>query len=52
VEIPKDVTRPTLLRNPTLGTIGLAAGIDNAFGQRESEPPNIVFIMADDLCYA
>jgi len=52
MEIPGDVTRRTLLRNATLGTVALASGVDNVFGQRESGPPNVVFIMADDLGYA
>jgi arylsulfatase A-like enzyme len=52
MEVPGDMTRRTLLRNTALGTIALASGIENVFGQRISEPPNIVFIMADDLGYA
>jgi arylsulfatase A-like enzyme len=52
MEIPHDVTRRTLLRSAALGTIALAADVDNAFGQRVSGPPNVVFIMADDLGYA
>ena len=47
-----DVTRRTLLRSTALGTIALASGIENLFGQTPSRPPNIVFIMADDLGYA
>src|ERR1700694_4613244 len=47
-----DVTRRTLLRSAALGTIALASGIENLFGQTVSRPPNIVFIMADDLGYA
>jgi arylsulfatase A-like enzyme len=52
VKIPTDMTRRTLLRSAALGTIALAVGVDNAFGQQVSGPPNIVFIMADDLGYA
>ncbi len=50
--IVDDVSRRTLLRNMALGTVALASGVDKAFGQRASVPPNIVFIMADDLGYA
>src|SRR5207247_4411861 len=46
-----DVTRRTLLRSAALGTLALATRIDDVFGQT-SRPPNIVFIMADDLGYA
>ena len=52
MKIPNDVTRRGLLRSAALGTVALASGVDNAFGQRASGPPNIVFIMADDLGYA
>src|SRR5450631_671839 len=52
MEIPNDVTRRRLLRNAALGTVALASGVDNVFGQRVAGPPNIVFIMADDLGYA
>src|SRR2546428_218310 len=47
-----DVTRRTLLRSAALGTIAFASGIENIFGQTVLRPPNIVFIMADDLGYA
>jgi arylsulfatase A-like enzyme len=52
MKLPKDVTRRTVLRSAAFGTITLASGIDNIFGQRAPSPPNIVFIMADDLGYA
>ena len=52
MEIPGDVTRRTLLRNMALGTLALASGIDNILAQAVSRPPNIIFIMADDLGYA
>src|SRR5690242_21608686 len=47
-----DVTRRALLRSATLGPIALASSIENVFGQTVSRPPNIVFIMSDDLGYA
>jgi len=47
-----ELTRRALLRSAALGTITLASGIENIFGQTVSGPPNIVFIMADDLGYA
>jgi arylsulfatase A-like enzyme len=45
-------TRRTLLRNGALGTIAVASGADRIFSQRVSQPPNILFILADDLGYA
>jgi arylsulfatase A-like enzyme len=52
MKIPNDMSRRTLLRGAALGSIALAVGVDKAFGQQVSGPPNIVFIMADDLGYA
>ncbi len=47
-----DITRRTLLRGAGIGALSLAAGIDKLLGQSSLRPPNIVFIMADDLGYA
>jgi arylsulfatase A-like enzyme len=52
MEIPSDVTRRTLLRSAAFGTVALASGVDHVFAQSPAAPPNIVFIMADDLGYA
>jgi len=54
MSIPKSngVTRRTLLRCAALGTVALASGAKSRFGQTVAGPPNIVFIMADDLGYA
>jgi arylsulfatase A-like enzyme len=52
MKIPNDVTRRGLLRSAALRTVAFASGVDNVFAQRAAGPPNIVFIMADDLGYA
>jgi arylsulfatase A-like enzyme len=52
MEMPGDVSRRTLLRTMALGTAALASGVDHVFAQKMSGPPNIVFILADDLGYA
>jgi arylsulfatase A-like enzyme len=46
------VTRRTVLRSAALGTFAFASRMDTVFAQPAPTPPNIVFIMADDLGYA
>ena len=48
---PHDVSRRSLLRTAAIGSMALATGIDEVFAQTP-RPPNIVFIVADDLGYA
>ncbi len=52
MRVSGNLTRRTLLRNTALGTLALASGMDKVFGQKAPRPPNILFIMADDLGYA
>src|SRR5277367_6747824 len=47
-----DVTRRSVLRNAALGAAAIAAGADSVFSEPQTRPPNIVFILADDLGYA
>ena len=44
-----EVTRRELLCTAALGTAALAVGGIGAYVQTASKPPNIVFILADDL---
>ncbi|MFZ0392619.1 MAG: sulfatase-like hydrolase/transferase [Terracidiphilus sp.] len=48
----ENVTRRSVLRGAALGIAALASGVDSAFAKPAPAPPNIVFIMADDLGYA
>src|ERR1700682_3826945 len=45
------VSRRSLLRGAAIGTMALASRLDDVFAQPPA-PPNIVFIVADDLGYA
>jgi len=45
-------TRRDVLPTTALGSLAIAAGVDDIFGQQRTSPPNIVYIMADDLGYA
>jgi arylsulfatase A-like enzyme len=48
----KTISRRSLLRSAALGTIVVKSGVRELFEQRPTQPPNIVYIMADDLGYA
>ena len=45
-------TRRDVLKTAALGSLAIAAGVDEVFGQARTPPPNIVYIMADDMGYA
>jgi arylsulfatase A-like enzyme len=46
------LTRRELLKTTALGSAALAVGADQLIGQGRPAPPNIVYIMADDMGYA
>ena len=46
------ITRRDALKTTVFGSLAVAAGVEDVFSQARSEPPNIVYMMADDLGYA
>ena len=49
---PSGISRRTVLRGAALGMAALASKADTLFSELPHAPPNIVFILADDLGYA
>ena len=49
---PSEISRRTVLRGAALGAAVLASGADKLLGESVQAPPNIVFILADDMGYA
>ncbi len=47
-----EISRRTVLRGAALGAAALATGAGKFVGESPQAPPNIVFILADDLGYA
>jgi arylsulfatase A-like enzyme len=47
-----DLTRRTWIRRAAMGSVALASGAHRLFAQPPAKPPNIVFILADDMGYA
>ena len=52
IPVSGDVSRRAVLRGAALGLAALASGGERVFAAAGSAPPNIVFILADDLGYA
>jgi arylsulfatase A-like enzyme len=47
-----DISRRTVLRNTAIGAAVLGSGLESIFAAPRTSPPNIIFILADDLGYA
>jgi arylsulfatase A-like enzyme len=47
-----DISRRAVLKNTAIGAAALASGFESIFAAPRAVPPNIVFILADDLGYA
>ncbi len=49
---PSEISRRTVLRSAALSAAAFATGAGRSMGASAQAPPNIVFILADDLGYA
>src|SRR5215469_9042047 len=52
MNVTSSISRRAALRSAGIGAAALACGLEDFLAQPKSLPPNIVFIMADDLGYA
>ncbi len=52
MKLSNDMSRRALIRNIGLGSVALASGAESLFASMSAQPPNVIFIMADDLGYA
>jgi arylsulfatase A-like enzyme len=52
MNVISSISRRAVLRSAGIGAAALACGLENILAQSKPTPPNIVFIMADDLGYA
>src|SRR6478736_2674055 len=48
----ESISRRAVLKTTALGSLALATGVQDVFGQAQTAPPHIIYIMADDLGYA